>query len=435
MPEGDHAQEAGRPLYHRVLLKLSGDAFAPIDTGYGISTTSTGLLARELADVVDLGVQCAVVVGGGNIFRGRQAPGIDRSRADYMGMLATVMNALALQDALEKIHVPTRVQTAIHMAQIAEPYIPLRAIRHLEKGRVVVFAAGIGAPYFSTDTTAAQRALEIGAQAILKGTKVDGIYTADPHVDPDGAAVRDDRVPRRAPRGVPGHGRHGDQPLHGERPADHRVRLRVRGEHQPGRVGRTDRHLGPRGRPMTVDSALKAAVEKMDKAISVLKDELAGVRTGRATPALLQRVVVDYYGTPVPIQQLASFSVPEPRTLMISPFDRNAIAAMEKSIMSSDLGITPSNDGTVIRLSFPPLTEERRKELIKLVHHRGEEGRVAVRNIRRHSKEELEKLEREGGISEDDLVRSEKELQKLTDKHISDIDDVVAHKDAELKEI
>ena len=186
---------------------------------------------------------------------------------------------------------------------------------------------------------------------------------------------------------------------------------------------------------MTVDSALKAAVEKMDKAISVLKDELAGVRTGRATPALLQRVVVDYYGTPVPIQQLASFSVPEPRTLMISPFDRNAIAAMEKSIMSSDLGITPSNDGTVIRLSFPPLTEERRKELIKLVHHRGEEGRVAVRNILRHSKEELEKLEREGGISEDDLVRSEKELQKLTDKHISDIDDVVSHKDAELKEI
>jgi uridylate kinase len=183
MPEGDHAQEASRPMYHRVLLKLSGDAFAPLDTGYGISTESTGLLARELADVVDLGVQCAVVVGGGNIFRGRQAPGIDRSRADYMGMLATVMNALALQDALEKIHVPTRVQTAIHMAQIAEPYIPLRAIRHLEKGRVVVFAAGIGAPYFSTDTTAAQRALEIGAQAILKGTKVDGVYTADPHVD------------------------------------------------------------------------------------------------------------------------------------------------------------------------------------------------------------------------------------------------------------
>ncbi|MGH2637218.1 MAG: UMP kinase [Actinomycetota bacterium] len=184
MPEGDHTQAADRPLYHRVLLKLSGDAFAPAEAGYGISTAATGLLAAELADVVDIGVQCAVVVGGGNIFRGRQAPDIERSRADYMGMLATVMNALALQDALEKVHVPTRVQTAIHMAQIAEPYIPLRAIRHLEKGRVVIFAAGIGAPYFSTDTTAAQRALELGAQAVLKGTKVDGVYTADPHIDP-----------------------------------------------------------------------------------------------------------------------------------------------------------------------------------------------------------------------------------------------------------
>jgi uridylate kinase len=184
MGEAEAARErAARPQYHRVLLKLSGDAFAPSDTGYGISTEATGLIARDLADVVDLGVQAAVVVGGGNIFRGRQAPGIDRARADYMGMLATVMNALALQDALEKIHVPTRVQTAIHMAQIAEPYIPLRATRHLEKGRIVIFAAGIGAPFFSTDTTAAQRALEIGAQAVLKGTKVDGVYTADPLVD------------------------------------------------------------------------------------------------------------------------------------------------------------------------------------------------------------------------------------------------------------
>ena len=186
---------------------------------------------------------------------------------------------------------------------------------------------------------------------------------------------------------------------------------------------------------MTVESALKEATEKMDKAITVLKDELAGIRTGRATPALLSRIVVDYYGTQVPIQQLASFSVPEPRTLMIQPYDKNAISSMEKAIMSSDVGITPGNDGNVIRLNFPPLTEERRKELIKLVHHRGEEGRVAVRNIRRHSKEELERLERDGGISEDDLVRAEKELQKRTDKHVADIDEVVAHKETELKEI
>jgi uridylate kinase len=184
MTQAGEATEDARPLYRRVLLKLSGDAFSPPGEEFGISTEATALLATQLAEVVDLGVQTAVVVGGGNIFRGRQAPGIERARADYMGMLPTVMNALALQDALEKIHVATRVQIAIHMAQIAEPYVPLRAKRHLEKGRVVIFAAGLGVPYFSTDTAAAQRALEIGADALLKGTKVDGVYTADPHLDP-----------------------------------------------------------------------------------------------------------------------------------------------------------------------------------------------------------------------------------------------------------
>jgi uridylate kinase len=175
--------DGARSAHHRVLLKLSGEAFAP-SSGNGISDAATALVARQLAEVVDIGIQPAVVVGGGNIWRGRQAPGIERNRADYMGMLATMMNALALQDALEKIHVPTRVQSAIAMTQVAEPFIPLRAIRHLEKGRVVIFAAGLGVPYFSTDTCAAQRALEITADALLKGTKVDGVYTADPEVDP-----------------------------------------------------------------------------------------------------------------------------------------------------------------------------------------------------------------------------------------------------------
>jgi ribosome recycling factor len=186
---------------------------------------------------------------------------------------------------------------------------------------------------------------------------------------------------------------------------------------------------------MTVQATMRDAREKMDKAIGVLKEELAGIRTGRATPALLSRIVVEYYGTQVPLQQLASFSVPEPRTLLVQPFDKNAIGSMEKAIMGSDLGITPSNDGNVIRLSFPPLTEERRKDLIKLVHQRGEDGRVAVRNIRRHSKEELERLERDATISEDELTRAEKELQKLTDQHVAEVDDVVAHKEQELKEI
>jgi uridylate kinase len=187
----DQLEAEARPVYRRVLLKLSGDAFAPLGAEFGISGESTAGLAVQLREVMGLGVEVAVVVGGGNIWRGRQAPGMDRARADYMGMLATVMNALALQDALEKLGVHTRVQTAIQMAQVAEPYIPLRAIRHLEKGRVVIFAAGMGVPFFSTDTTAAQRALEIKAEAILKGTKVDGVYDSDPQLNPEAVKFED----------------------------------------------------------------------------------------------------------------------------------------------------------------------------------------------------------------------------------------------------
>jgi ribosome recycling factor len=186
---------------------------------------------------------------------------------------------------------------------------------------------------------------------------------------------------------------------------------------------------------MTIESAMKDAHHKMEQAISHLKEDLAGIRTGRATPAVLNRITVEYYGTPVPLNQLASMSVPEPRLLQVQPFDKNSIGAIEKAIMSSDLGITPSNDGNLIRLAFPQLTEERRKELVKQVHHRAEEGRVAVRNIRRHTKEEMEKLEREGGISEDDLIRAEKELQKLTDRFVAEVDQIQGHKEQELMEV
>jgi uridylate kinase len=180
--------------YRRVVLKLSGEAFADTTIGYGIDAVVVQRIAEEVAAArEDLDVEIAVVVGGGNIFRGMAGAtrGMDRARADYMGMLATVINALALQDALEGVGQPTRVQTAISMAQVAEPYIPLRAVRHLEKGRVVVFAAGTGNPYFTTDTTAALRSAEIGAEAILKGTHsgVDGVYTADPRLDPDAVKI------------------------------------------------------------------------------------------------------------------------------------------------------------------------------------------------------------------------------------------------------
>ena len=173
------------PYYKRVLLKLSGEALGG-EQGYGIDPNTITAIAREVKQVVELGVQLSLVIGGGNIFRGLAASskGMDRASADYMGMLATMINSLALQDALEKVGVDTRVQSAIAMAEVAEPYIRRRAIRHLEKGRVVIFGAGTGNPYFTTDTAASLRAMEIGADVILKGTKVDGVYSADPKKDP-----------------------------------------------------------------------------------------------------------------------------------------------------------------------------------------------------------------------------------------------------------
>ena len=175
------------PKFKRVLLKLSGEAFADPTHGFGIDPRIVASIARQVAEARDIGTELALVIGGGNIIRGlsASAQGTDRTTADYMGMLSTVINALAMQDALEKEGVQTRVQTAIWMQELAEPYIRRRAMRHLEKGRVVIFAGGTGNPYFSTDTTAALRALEIGAEAILKGTRVDGVYDSDPLVNPD----------------------------------------------------------------------------------------------------------------------------------------------------------------------------------------------------------------------------------------------------------
>ena len=177
------------------------------------------------------------------------------------------------------------------------------------------------------------------------------------------------------------------------------------------------------------------ASEKMRKVIVHLQDQFGSVRTGRAAPALVEKLKVDYYGSEVPLQQLAGFSVPEPRMLVVSPYDKGAIKSIEKAIQASDLGINPSNDGQVIRLTFPPLTEERRKELVKVVKHRAEEGRIAVRNIRRQARHDLEAFEKDGDLSEDELDRAEKELEKLTHDVVSEIDEILSRKEQELLEV
>jgi uridylate kinase len=184
-------QPSDKPRYRRVLLKLSGEALIG-QQGFGVDPSMADRIAGEIKEIHDIGVQIAATVGGGNIIRGISvsAAGVDRVTGDYMGMLATVINALALQNSLEKVGVPTRVQSAIEMQEVAEPYIRRRAIRHLEKGRVVIFAAGTGNPYFSTDTAAALRAVEIGAEVILKATKVDGIYDSDPVAHPSAQLLK-----------------------------------------------------------------------------------------------------------------------------------------------------------------------------------------------------------------------------------------------------
>ena len=175
--------------------------------------------------------------------------------------------------------------------------------------------------------------------------------------------------------------------------------------------------------------------DKMRKAVAHLQQEFAGIRTGRATPGLVEKLQVDAYGSAVPLQQLAGFSVPEPRVLVITPYDKGTMKPIEKAIQASDLGINPSNDGQVMRLVFPALTEDRRKELVKLVRQRAEEGRVAVRNIRRQARHELEALEKDGDISKNDLDRAEKDLEKLTHGVIDDVDQMLEHKEKELLEV
>ena len=184
-----------------------------------------------------------------------------------------------------------------------------------------------------------------------------------------------------------------------------------------------------------IDETLLEAEEKMDKAVEVAKEDLSGVRTGRANPAMFNKLTADYYGTPTPLSQMASFQVQDARMVVISPYDKTALGAIERSIRDSDLGVNPSSDGVVIRVVFPQLTEERRKEYIKVARTKGEDAKISIRNIRRHSKESLDKLSKDGDAGEDDVRRAEKQLDELTQKHTAQIDELLKHKESELLEV
>ncbi len=326
-------------------------------------------LAREVAEVAAAGVQVGVVVGGGNIFRGVAAAArkMDRVTGDHMGMLATVINSLALSDALEQIGIPTRVMSAIEMHQVAEPYIRRRAIRHLEKGRIVIFAAGTSNPYFSTDTAATLRALEIKADVIAKATRVDGVYDKDPLKFPEAvkyheitylevlskglgvmdatsiAMCRDNKLPdprfqseyaRQYNAYVDGRNhRHRDSlAAWAASPAETRF-----GDLYENRTARSTQRPAFNS-VKEVEANMKT---RMDKAISDLQHEMASIRTGRASLGILDHIRVDYYGTPTPLNQVANLHVPEPSLITIQPWDVSQIGPIEKAIRTSDLGLNP----------------------------------------------------------------------------------------------
>ena len=184
-----------------------------------------------------------------------------------------------------------------------------------------------------------------------------------------------------------------------------------------------------------IDETLLEAEEKMEKAVSVAKEDFANIRTGRAHPSMFSKITAEYYGAPTPVNQLASFHMPEPRMVVIQPFDKNSLAAVEKAIRSSDLGVNPSNDGAIIRVVFPELSEERRKEYIKVARHKAEDGRVSIRNIRRHAKDAIDKLVKNGEAGEDDGRRAEAELDKLTHTYVAQVDELLKHKESELLEV
>ena len=432
-------QAVSQAAFSRVVLKLSGEALSG-EREFGIDQERIESLAGEIVSVHEAGVEIAIVVGGGNIIRGmeRAAAGMDRATADYAGMLASVLNSVTVQDALERRGAQTRVLSALTVAEVAEPYIRRRAMRHLEKGRIVIFAGGTGNPFFTTDTAAALRALEIGAEAILMAKNaVDGVYDGDPRVDPSAAFIPELTHLEAIERGLKVMDTTALSLC-----MDNGVPILVFAleEGTIGRVARGERvgtiiHQTADGSQPMIDEFIADAIRRMDKSVETTQHEFNGVRTGRASAALLDRIQVDYYGQPTPLNQLATINAPEPRLLTVQPFDPSSLKGIEKAIMESDLGLQPANDGKLIRLPIPQLTEERRKELVKVVRHLAEEGRVAVRNVRRDVMHHLKELVDSGQVGVDEEHRAEDRVQKLTDEHTHKIDELLKRKEAEIMEV
>ena len=379
--------------YKRILLKLSGESLMG-EKQYGIDEKRLAEYAAQIKEIHELGIQIGIVIGGGNIFRGLSGAnkGFDRVKGDQMGMLATVINSLALSSALVAAGVKARVLTAVRMEPIGEFYNKWKAIECMEAGEVVIMSAGTGNPFFTTDTGSSLRGIEIEADVMLKGTRVDGIYTADPEKDPTATKFHDITYDEVLKRGL---------------------------------------KVMDLTAMKDVKDILDEAQEKMDMAVMYLEESLAHIRAGKADVRLLDGIRVDSYGSMVPINNVAAVTTPDARSIAIKPWDKSMFRVIEKAIIDSDLGIMPENNGEIIRIGIPPLTEERRKQLAKQCKNESETAKVSVRNARRDAIDAFKKSVKEG-LAEDAQKGGEEKLQKIHDKYIKQIDDMLAAKDKEI---
>ncbi len=422
------------PVFKRVLLKISGEGFCE-EGGFGIEAAELDVIAKQCVEVARMGVQLAVVVGGGNFIRGAtfsEQGRIPRATADYMGMMATILNAVALQETMESMGQPTRVLSALSVYSVCEPFIRRRAVRHLEKGRCIILAAGTGNPYFTTDTCAALRATEIHADVLMKATKVDGIYSADPKKDPNAKLYREisyQQVLNEQLRVM-------DLTaitLAMERKLPLLVfNMKVSGNIECAIV-ETNNHsdLNPET-TMPLDDVLLDCEMNMEKSVEHLQHELRGIRTGRASPALVEHVKVDYYGSLTDIRSIAAISVPEALQIVVKPFSPGDLRAIEKAISDANLGLTTHSDGKQLRLNLPPLSQDRRIQLAGQCKKFAEEAKIHIRNARREGNKILETEQKGGEITEDELTKGKDQVQELTKSYEAKVDAVIEHKRSEI---
>ena len=418
----------------RVLLKLSGEALAGSKkTGFDEPTVTK--VAYQVKQLIDQGIEVGIVIGGGHFWRGRSSENIDRTKADQIGMLATVMNCIYVSEIFRSVGMETQVYTPFACGAFTELFSKDKVLAGFKKGVVSFLAGGTGHPYFSTDTATVLRAIEIEADIILLAKSIDGVYDSNPKSNPD--AKKYDKISIQEVI---------DQKLGVVDMAasilcmENKMPMLVFGLNEENSI--VDTVNGKlKGTTVTVeyviredknmDERIKVYDKKMTKSYESLMSEFGTIRAGRANPHVLDRITVDYYGMPTPLNQVANITVPEARMIQIQPWESSMVKAINKAIMVSDLGINPSDDGKVIRLVFPELTEERRKELVKDVKKKGEGAKVAVRNIRRDANEAFKKL-KGTEVSEDEIKDLEEEVQKMTDKYVKEIDKAIEEKSKEI---